>query len=546
MKAPPRPTPIQKKSSTDREAPQAPASVLQLKSALRGQDIDTQLGMLSPGGSADSSPANTLPAGARVQMEQAFGADFSSVRVHEDEKPGQVGALAYAQGESIHFAPGQYDPTSTSGKELIGHELAHVVQQRAGRVAAPAQAKGDGVNSDPALEAEADRAGAKAARGESAGLGNAAGTARAGGPVQMYSVIDKSNPEWRMSANRKIARYGKQALYATDDLILAANQKLASVGAYVKLVKTGEVSGTGNLAQVMPAWDAERAPKTGYHKTLGDKNGGGSHVSHADCHRNAQTVMGSNSGGGTTDTEHPVLKGGTVLDPISNATARNDRQMQGDASHATRGSLAFFAHALPRFADELDKGVTKDEHADLIKRIRTAGAFDKPDKQLLDNGWRLYREIMAHGILGPMFSSQFGINEHLEPEVGQGITQINDAIERSNEPENAKKEKREERDLWNFHWAGVVMKDGADYVTLENLSVEDHNVINGSWYFQMYGPADQSFHSENKKDQHVGDNPLTLGYKNGDQLKSNLEGVKSGKFDAKREQFAKLFGGGSK
>ncbi len=63
-------------------------------------------------------------------MERAFGADFSDVRVHEGGSASALGALAMAQGDALHFAPGS--SASSSGNELMGHELAHVVQQRAG------------------------------------------------------------------------------------------------------------------------------------------------------------------------------------------------------------------------------------------------------------------------------------------------------------------------------------------------------------------------------------------------------------------------------
>jgi len=51
-----------------------------------------------------------------------------------------LGAQAYTQGTDIHFAPGQYQPSSQGGQELLGHELAHVVQQADGRVKATTQA----------------------------------------------------------------------------------------------------------------------------------------------------------------------------------------------------------------------------------------------------------------------------------------------------------------------------------------------------------------------------------------------------------------------
>lgn len=134
-----------------------------------------------------------LPDGVRASMESSFGADFQSVRVHEGQEAAALGAIAYTQGEHLHFQPGAYDPGSASGRELIGHELAHVVQQREGRVAAP-QGKGDPVNADPALEAEADVQGARAARGEPAG--NTASTHRApaaAGAVQRKVVFSGSD-----------------------------------------------------------------------------------------------------------------------------------------------------------------------------------------------------------------------------------------------------------------------------------------------------------------------------------------------------------------
>lgn len=120
--------------------------------------------------SAPTSGGAALPAAVQAKMSKAFATDFSSVRVHEGPQAQAVGALAYTQGNDLFFAPGQYDPHSEKGQELIGHELAHTVQQAQGRVAAPAQAKGGGpaINADASLEREADEMGARAARGESA------------------------------------------------------------------------------------------------------------------------------------------------------------------------------------------------------------------------------------------------------------------------------------------------------------------------------------------------------------------------------------------
>jgi hypothetical protein len=110
-----------------------------------------------------SGVGKPLPEELRERMEPVLGADLSDVRVHEDSKAPSIGAEAYTQGRHIHFTPGKFQPNSLPGRTLIGHEVGHVIQQRAGRVTVP-QGKGAPINEDPALEAEADALGAKAAR----------------------------------------------------------------------------------------------------------------------------------------------------------------------------------------------------------------------------------------------------------------------------------------------------------------------------------------------------------------------------------------------
>jgi hypothetical protein len=106
---------------------------------------------------------NKMPEHVQSKMEKSIGEDFSDVNIHVGSEASDVGALAYAQGSDIHFAPGQYNPESTSGQQLLGHELTHVQQQRQGRVKPTMQAKGIAVNDDAGLEREADIKGAKAA-----------------------------------------------------------------------------------------------------------------------------------------------------------------------------------------------------------------------------------------------------------------------------------------------------------------------------------------------------------------------------------------------
>ncbi len=122
----------------------------------------------------------------RQTMEAFFQADFSGVRVHEGPTAHAMGALAFTLGEDLHFAPGLYDPASRVGVELLGHELTHVVQQRAGRVVNPF-GTGVAIVQDPALEAEADRMGEWVANqivsGRHPRLGAARAVARDGHPL---------------------------------------------------------------------------------------------------------------------------------------------------------------------------------------------------------------------------------------------------------------------------------------------------------------------------------------------------------------------------
>ncbi|MEH2171822.1 eCIS core domain-containing protein, partial [Nostoc sp.] len=69
----------------------------------------------------------------REPMEQAFGADFSGVKVHTDGQSDQLNrsiqARAFTTGQDVFFRSGEYNPGSRGGQELLAHELTHVVQQ---------------------------------------------------------------------------------------------------------------------------------------------------------------------------------------------------------------------------------------------------------------------------------------------------------------------------------------------------------------------------------------------------------------------------------
>jgi hypothetical protein len=85
------------------------------------------------------SPGQPLDDSTRAFMEARFGRDFSRVRVHADgiadASAKMLGAQAYTIGNHVAFAAGRYLPSTSNGRELLAHELTHVVQQSDGRPA---------------------------------------------------------------------------------------------------------------------------------------------------------------------------------------------------------------------------------------------------------------------------------------------------------------------------------------------------------------------------------------------------------------------------
>jgi hypothetical protein len=69
-------------------------------------------------------------------FEPRFGHDFGDVRIHTGGAAGraanELNALAFTAGADIVFSDGAYSPDTATGKTLLAHELAHVVQQRSG------------------------------------------------------------------------------------------------------------------------------------------------------------------------------------------------------------------------------------------------------------------------------------------------------------------------------------------------------------------------------------------------------------------------------
>jgi hypothetical protein len=101
-----------------------------------------------------SSLNNGVPLEKNIRrlLEAYFNTDLSRVRVHTDgtahELAKKTNAIAFTTGQHIFFQAGKYNPESSSGFELLAHEVTHTIQQDKGLVSA-------GIDSSPSLESAA-------------------------------------------------------------------------------------------------------------------------------------------------------------------------------------------------------------------------------------------------------------------------------------------------------------------------------------------------------------------------------------------------------
>ena len=128
-----------------------------------------------------------LDPAALVRMEQAFGADFGRVRLHEGAPvDSELRARALTVGEDIYLAPGQSEGGRVADQRLLAHELAHVVQQQGATETAPMTQPGD------ATERVASEAGKAAAAG-----GQVGALAPSGVGLARQEVVDFTEEEAR-------------------------------------------------------------------------------------------------------------------------------------------------------------------------------------------------------------------------------------------------------------------------------------------------------------------------------------------------------------
>jgi Domain of unknown function (DUF4157) len=89
-----------------------------------------------------AAPGQPLEPAIRALMERRFGYDFARVRVHAGARAAEsaeaVNARAYTFGSHVVLGAGQSSSATPAGRQLLAHELTHVVQQGLGLTASEA------------------------------------------------------------------------------------------------------------------------------------------------------------------------------------------------------------------------------------------------------------------------------------------------------------------------------------------------------------------------------------------------------------------------
>ncbi len=110
--------------------------------SVQPKDVRGQTPQVSPATAANidslKGGGRSLPRSTRSFFEPRFGANFSQVRVHTDTRAAEtaksINARAFTVGRDIAFGASQYAPESHGGRQLLAHELTHVVQQNSGQL----------------------------------------------------------------------------------------------------------------------------------------------------------------------------------------------------------------------------------------------------------------------------------------------------------------------------------------------------------------------------------------------------------------------------
>jgi len=463
------------------------AGVVQRKtdSAEEGGDLN---GEVASRIASEKGGGSSLPEPVRERMEERFGQDFSEVRVHTDgasaELNQQLSARAFTTGRDIFLGP----DASVADDQLIAHELTHVVQQggedtapttvgaaetSAEQAAESAAGQVAVTQSEETAEEETDETAEEQSADQSEQIEETPEEeveeeSSEASEVQRYTDDKKVSGQYaRVSENGHVVVLGQsnfsQDLYASAAMIDNANAKLEASGeegSYLRLVRTGDAleHAGKSLEKVAPVFTSQGdAANAALEKKNKGKDEGDKMALWADCGRSSRTVMGSHA------------------DASPHATYNSEgKQKDTDASsNPATYSEQIYLECMPQF-------MAHPSSAQFLKAgVHYSGSKDnliQPDDAT--HARTQYWELGEDGRRA--FDQMAGINSAANPEIGGAYT--------LNTEGDMPGFKTMGDMTWNFHWAGCVMKDGTDNITLENYADgKGYESINTDWNFQMYG-----------------------------------------------------------
>jgi hypothetical protein len=421
---------------------------------------------------------SALPHGDKIQA--AFGRhDVSGVQAHTGgaaaEANKSMGAEAYASGNNIAFK-------GAPDLHTAAHEAAHIVQQRGG-----VSLDGGVGKAGDSYEQHADSVADAVVSGQNAeglldrmaggGAGATQATQQKSNPIQYFrrggdKATDKGVNGWRIGENEEVAASqetgeGGYQLFTAAGKINTGNAALTSAKSGIILTKgpgTVKVGGK-TLVEAKPTLNpAVATPDDG---KLKDINAGkveaddGSKTSDklglwADCGRASRVTTGGYVGA-------------------------NYKSGGKDAQTGKAGSPAAFSDEIyfqsmnefladPKNLPYLVEGIHFTDKSDPSSTIISPSTAKQARAQFI--------ALSAGGT--DAFSAAFGINEYANPDVGETYTMATEYDMPGFKYMGA---------TWNFHWAGVIMKDGSDNITCEGYAIDPSSKIKAAR--QKYNkPAD--------------------------------------------------------
>lgn len=484
-----------------------------------------------------------LPADVRQRMEAALGQRFDQVRVHVGPHVQAVGALAFTQGTNIHFAFGQYNPSTPQGRQMLAHELAHVVQQRSGRVQNP-MGSGTAVVQDQQLEAEAERMAQRVTLQSAAqppGVQqakpvhpNVVHPSHARAPLaQPRPVATRHVPLPRHVPPRSVqpmrAGQARPAIVqpfsiVSGDRILSSVPKKRPWFGYPYVVAGGSIS---FMAQ-------QRNGLTDGDEFLTVSGADSANIRNASKYTLSLRV--SDDGNMAIEDSDLTNRQPKVFYATAEVISASNQRLQEVGSIVTLQRASHYIKVITGWYSEVKvlyrvqpqfSKLPKQNCNDFSEQVTGAFTEARGPNAVLTTTDRLlneenvdYREraldYVRISTQSPGRVRRLGANQHANAGVGEAYMIVS-----IGKPEREQGKFAWIRDIrsnelrkvaWPYHFAGVVARSGHDTITLENYARGDDRKggFDPRWYFQMYsGNSGQSFHEQHAPTGHYA-NPLTV------------------------------------